>query len=77
MHGQGPAVGGRIITLEKDRSRCGVVIANARASTVAERIEIRCGDALQSLAQIDGPVDMVFIDADKGIGRKRMCGPVA
>jgi predicted O-methyltransferase YrrM len=58
-------VGGRIISLEKDGSRCGVAVANARASTVAEKIDIRCGDALQSLAQIDGPVDMVFIDADK------------
>jgi predicted O-methyltransferase YrrM len=58
-------VGGRIISLENDPSRCAVAVANTRVSTVAEKIDIRCGDALQSLAQIDGPVDMVFIDADK------------
>jgi len=36
----------------------------ARASAVAE-IDIRCGDALELLAYINDPVDMVFIDADK------------
>lgn len=56
---------GRIISLEKDPSRCAAAAANASASTVSEKLDIRCGDALQSLAEIDGPVDMVFIDADK------------
>jgi predicted O-methyltransferase YrrM len=57
--------GGEIISLEKDPGRCAVAIANARASAVAEKINIRCGDALELLEYINGPVDMVFIDADK------------
>ena len=57
--------GGEIISLEKDPGRCAVAIANARASAVAEKIDIRCGDALELLEYINGPVDMVFIDADK------------
>jgi predicted O-methyltransferase YrrM len=56
---------GEIISLEKDPRRCAVAVANARASAVAEKIDIRCGDALELLAYINGPVDMVFIDADK------------
>jgi caffeoyl-CoA O-methyltransferase len=57
--------GGEIISLEKDPARCAVAIANARASAVAEKIDIRCGNALELLQYIHGPVDMVFIDADK------------
>jgi len=53
---------GEIISLEKEPGRCAV--ANARARAVAE-IDIRCGDALELLAYINDPVDMVFIDADK------------
>jgi predicted O-methyltransferase YrrM len=56
---------GEIISLEKDSGRCAVAVANACRSAVAEKIDIRCGDALELLAYINGPVDMVFIDADK------------
>ena len=56
---------GQIISLEKDPERCAIAVANARASTVAAKIDNRCGDALELLGQIAGPVDMVFIDADK------------
>jgi len=56
---------GEIISLEKDPGRYAVAVANARASAVGEKIDIRCGDALEFLAYINGPVDMVFIDADK------------
>jgi len=56
---------GEIISLEKDPGRCAVAVANAHASAVAEKIDVRCGDALELLAHINGPVDMVFIDADK------------
>jgi predicted O-methyltransferase YrrM len=56
---------GEIVSLEKDPKRCAVAVANARASAVAEKIDIRCGDALELLAHINRPVDMVFIDADK------------
>jgi predicted O-methyltransferase YrrM len=32
---------------------------------LADRIELRLGPALDSLAQIEGPFDLAFIDADK------------
>ncbi len=54
--------GGRIITLEADPERA----AFARRHVERHgRISVREGDALESIASIDGPFDMVFIDADK------------
>ena len=54
--------GGRIITLEADPERA----AFARRHIERHgRISVREGDALQSIASLDGPFDLVFIDADK------------
>ncbi len=57
--------GGRIVTLERDSER----IAQARAfwerGGVAGRIELVEGDALASLSGLDGPFDLVFLDASK------------
>lgn len=39
--------------------------AHAEEAGVASRIEHIVGPALESLAQLDGPFDLVFIDADK------------
>jgi predicted O-methyltransferase YrrM len=56
---------GRIVTLERDPVR----IAQARGywerAGVGERIELVEGDALTSLARLDGPFDLVFLDASK------------
>jgi predicted O-methyltransferase YrrM len=57
--------GARIVTLERDRER----IAQARdfwaRGGVADRIELVEGDALESLAGLDGPFGLVFLDATK------------
>jgi caffeoyl-CoA O-methyltransferase len=53
---------GRLITCEVDPERADF----ARERLRDERIEIRVGPALDSLAAIDEPVDLAFIDADKG-----------
>ena len=57
--------GGRIVTLERDPAR----IAQARSfwerAGMADRIELVEGDALQSLGRLDGPFDLVFLDASK------------
>ena len=53
---------GRIITLEADPERA----AFARRHVERHgRISVREGDALQTLATLDGPFDLVFIDANK------------
>ena len=56
---------GRIYTLERDPSR----IAQARdyftRAGVADRVEVVEGDALESIGQLDGPFDFLFLDASK------------
>lgn len=61
--------GGRLITLELDPKHAQVAQNNLVRAQVAERVEIRVGRALDSLAalQAEGgaPFDFTFIDADK------------
>lgn len=57
--------GGRIVTLEVDPHHAATARANIAASPYAERIEVVEGPALESLASLPGPFDLVFIDADK------------
>jgi predicted O-methyltransferase YrrM len=66
---QGLPPGGRIITLELEPRHADVARANLERAGYADRVEIRLGPALQSLAELEsegaGPFDIVFIDADK------------
>jgi len=56
---------GRLITLEIDERHAAVARANLDRAGVADRAEVRVGPALDTLPTIDGPFDLVFIDADK------------
>lgn len=56
---------GRIVTCEVDPERGATARRHFDASPWADRIEIRVGPALESIAGLDGPFDFVFIDADK------------
>jgi predicted O-methyltransferase YrrM len=61
--------GGRLISLEADRRYAEVAKANVERAGLGDRIEIRVGPALETLAVLEaedaGPFDLVFIDADK------------
>ena len=57
--------GGRIVTLELEDAHADFAQRHIDASPFADRIEIVRGPALASLAALDGPYDLVFIDADK------------
>jgi predicted O-methyltransferase YrrM len=60
---------GRLITLELEARHAAVARQNFERAGLTERIELRLGPALQSLAQLreqrSAPFDFVFIDADK------------
>ena len=61
----GLADGGRIVSCELDPDIAEVARRHIAASPHAERIEVRVGPALETIAELEGPFDLVFIDADK------------
>ena len=61
----GLADGGRVISCELDRETADFARRHIEASGLADRIELRVGPALETLEQLDGPFDFIFIDADK------------
>jgi caffeoyl-CoA O-methyltransferase len=56
---------GRIITCEFDPKRAEMARRHFDASAHADRIDVRVGPAVDTIASLDGPFDLVFIDADK------------
>ena len=57
--------GGRIVTCEIDEKAAAVARRHFAASPDGERIELRIGPAMQTVDALEGPFDLVFIDADK------------
>jgi caffeoyl-CoA O-methyltransferase len=57
--------GGRIVTCELSDEHADFAQRHIDASPYADRIELRRGPALDTVAALDGPLDLVFIDADK------------
>jgi caffeoyl-CoA O-methyltransferase len=56
---------GRIYTLEVDEEHAEFARRHIAESPYAEQIEVLLGPALESVERLDGPFDLVFIDADK------------
>jgi len=67
---RGMADGGSLISLEINEHHAEVARRNVERAGLAEKVEIRVGDARELLAQLaeggEGPFDITFIDADKG-----------
>jgi predicted O-methyltransferase YrrM len=57
--------GGRITSLDVDEETTAAARRYAEEAGVADRIDYRVGPAIETLQQLDGPFDIVFIDADK------------
>jgi predicted O-methyltransferase YrrM len=62
----GPA--GRVVTIEVCPAHAAVAQANFLEAGLAERVDMRVGDARAVLGDLDGPFDLTFIDADKANG---------
>jgi caffeoyl-CoA O-methyltransferase len=58
--------GGQIVTCELDAERAAFARRHIADAGYGDRIDIREGPALDTIAGLDGPFDLVFIDADKG-----------
>jgi caffeoyl-CoA O-methyltransferase len=59
------APGGRLISCEVDPVRADFARRRIGDAGFADRAEVRVGPALETIAEIEGPIDLVFIDADK------------
>jgi caffeoyl-CoA O-methyltransferase len=57
--------GGRVITCDVDEGTNAIARRYATEAGVLDRIEYRVAPALETVAGLDGPFDIVFIDADK------------
>ncbi len=58
-------IGGRVVTLEHDSARAGRARQNLKKAGLAERVEVRVADALETLGRLDDEFDLIFIDIEK------------
>jgi predicted O-methyltransferase YrrM len=57
--------GGEVVTLELDPHHAEVARRNLDRAGVGDRVRVVVGPALETLEQLEGPFDLVFVDADK------------
>jgi caffeoyl-CoA O-methyltransferase len=57
--------GGRIISCDVNEETTAIARRYAEEAGLADRIEYRLGPGLETIAELEGPFDLVFIDADK------------
>jgi predicted O-methyltransferase YrrM len=57
--------GGKLITHEIDASRAALARENFASAGIADLVTVVEGDAHETVAELTGPIDLVFIDADK------------
>jgi caffeoyl-CoA O-methyltransferase len=57
--------GAKLITCDVNAETTAIARRYAQEAGVADRIEYRLGPAGETLGSLDGPFDLVFIDADK------------
>jgi len=57
--------GGRIVTCELSAEHAAFAQERIEASPYADRIDIRVGPALETVAGVQGPFDLIFVDAHK------------
>lgn len=56
---------GRVITCEVDEESAAVARRYFAQTPVGKKIDVRMGPALDTLRTVNGPFDLIFIDADK------------
>ncbi|MGB7092120.1 MAG: class I SAM-dependent methyltransferase, partial [Methylovirgula sp.] len=57
--------GGQLVTLEANPKHAAIAQANIERAGLSPIIDLRLGPALETLPQLVGPFDLIFIDADK------------
>jgi Predicted O-methyltransferase len=62
---EGLAEGGKLVTIEHNDELEETIERNLNRSPLREKIELRIGDCKLEIGDLEGPFDLVFIDADK------------
>jgi predicted O-methyltransferase YrrM len=57
---------GRVVTLERDPERARLAREFLERAGVLDRVELHEGDALDTIPTLEGPFDLLFVDATKG-----------
>jgi caffeoyl-CoA O-methyltransferase len=57
--------GGRVITCDVNEETTAIARRYAEEAGVADRIDFKLGPGLETIGGLDGPFELVFIDADK------------
>ena len=57
--------GGHVATIERSQDKAAMARINLRRAGLAERVTVREGTALDILSELDGPYDLIFLDADR------------
>jgi caffeoyl-CoA O-methyltransferase len=66
MMAEGMRDGGEVITCEIDRKTAEIAREYWAQSEHGGKIRLEMGNAVETLTRLEGPFDLVFIDADKG-----------
>ncbi len=59
------AVGGRVTSIDREAHKQRLADANLRRAGLRDAVELLCGDATEIIANLPGPFDCVFFDADR------------
>jgi len=57
--------GGLLVTVERDKGMVARAQANFEKAGIQQRVEIRVEDAIEEMARMKGPFDLIFVDIDK------------
>lgn len=57
--------GGRVTSIDREEYKHTLADANLRKAGLREQVELRCGDATAIVADLTGPFDCIFFDADR------------
>lgn len=59
--------GGRVIGTELEPSKAHKAQANLEEAGLADYVDLRVGDAMETLKDVDGPIDLLFLDGWKDL----------
>jgi predicted O-methyltransferase YrrM len=57
--------GGKIVSIDRNPSKHALARENLRRAGFFDKVDLRTGDAAEIVPQLEGPFDLVFLDADR------------